>query len=277
MAPHTFDLMEEERPEVYERIPWETLDKKGGNLQWMVYAVAGAVVLGALAYSFMRNQPTVPPPPEAVATTAPVTTATSNMGITPSTVASPVVVAEADLYAVDPELLADQAAAHAEWFAVEYVAVDGAEQSRELLASLLPDGIPLPEAPEGTQVFVDWAGALSVTPTGPALFDVEILVRSLLSAGENGFVRQPPLVVGVEVSVGDDGRARVTGAPTLTAVDPASPAHGMLGEVPGELVARMETDYGTVIGGTQDDDGTWRVVVMSEGADGVRRPVTVIP
>ena len=269
--------MEEERPEVYERIPWETLDRKSGDRQWMVYAVAGAVVLGALAYSFMRNQPMVPPPPEAVATTAPATTVTSNMGTTPSTVASPVVVSEADLYAVDPELLADQAAAHAEWFAVEFVSVDGAETSRELLASLLPEGIPLPEAPEGTQVFVDWAGALSVTQTGSALFDVEILVRSLLSTGESGFVRQSPLVVGIEVSVGDDGRARVTGAPTLAAVDPASPARGLMAEVPGDLVARVETDYGTVIGGHQDDDGTWRVVVMSEGNDGVRRPVTVIP
>lgn len=269
--------MEEERPEVYERIPWETLDRKSGDRQWMVYAVAGAVVLGALAYSFMRNQPMVSPQSEAVVTTAPATTVTSSMGITPSTVASPVVVAEADLYAVDPELLADQAAAHAEWFAVEFVSVDGAERSRELLTSLLPEGIPLPEAPEGTQVFVDWAGALSVTQTGPALFDVEILVRSLLSTGEGGFVRQPPLVVIVEVSVGDDGKARVTGAPTLAAVDPASPARGLLGEVPADLVDRVETEYGTVVGGHQDDDGTWRVVVMSQGSDGVRRPVTVIP
>lgn len=274
---HTFDRMEQERPEVYERIPWETLDRKGGDRQWLVYAVAGAVVLGALAYSFMKNQPTLPPPPEAVATTAPVTTATSNMGTSPSTVASPVVVAEADLYAVDPELLADQAAAHAEWFAVEYVSVDGAESSRELLAALLPEGIPVPEAPEGTQVFVDWAGALSVTQTGPALFDVEILVRSLLSTGEAGFVRQAPLIVGVPVSVGEDGRVRVTGAPTVAPADPASPAPGLLVEVPEDVAARVEADYGTVIGGIQAEDGTWRVVVIAEGTDGVRRPVTISP
>lgn len=121
--------MESEREEVYERIPWETLEKKGGDRQWMVYAIAGAVTLGALAYSFIRNQPL--PPARAdqsvVTTIAASTATTAGRPATPSSVASPVVVAEADLYAVDPERLVDRAAAHAEWVAVEYVSYDGSE------------------------------------------------------------------------------------------------------------------------------------------------------
>ena len=36
--------MEQERNEVYERIPWETLDQKKGDRQWIMFAVAGAIM-----------------------------------------------------------------------------------------------------------------------------------------------------------------------------------------------------------------------------------------
>ena len=271
--------MDTERDEVYERIPWETLEKRGGDRQWLVYSIAGAVVLGALAYSFMRNQPTAAPPSaEGVTTTAPATVSTeSNIGSTPSTVASPVVVAEADLYAVDPELLVEQASSHAEWFAVEYMAVDGTEVSRELLSALLPEGVPVPEAAEGTQVFVDWSRAMSATQTGPLSFDVAVLVRSLVSDGEAGFVRQEPQIVTVAITMGEDGRPGGATAPRLTTAVIPPPAETVLGAVPEELAGRLEADHGTVVGGYQQDDGSWQVVVMAEGADGVRRPVTVTP
>lgn len=268
--------MEPERDEVYERIPWETIEKKSGDRQWIVYAVAGAVALGALAYSFMRNQPTAPPPTEAAAvvTTVPATTADSNIGSTPSTVASPVVVAEADLYAVDPERLVDQAASHAEWFAMEYVNVDGSDQSRETLEALLPAGVPLPEAPDDTQVYVDWVRARSVTQTGPVSFDVEVLVRSLVSSGEGGFVRQAPTVVIVGVEVGDDGLPRISRVPSIEKAVPGAPAEVTLTEVPDDVPVPSE---GEVLGGVQTEDGSWEVVVMAPGPDGVRRAVTVDP
>ncbi|TDI36307.1 MAG: hypothetical protein E2O99_03760, partial [Acidobacteria bacterium] len=116
--------MDEERQEVYERIPWETLEKQGGDRQWLVVAVAGAVAVGALAYSFTKSQPapaSVPNPVAAAVTDPPVT-----MAIAPvTTLQTPLVMAEADLYAIDPERIIDQAKALAEWFAVEYFAVDG--------------------------------------------------------------------------------------------------------------------------------------------------------
>jgi len=268
--------MEPDRQEVYERIPWETLERKGGDRQWLVYAVAGAVVLGALAYSFMRSQPTAaPPPPETVtAATAPAATAPSNMDSTPSTVTSPLVVTEADLYAVDPERLVDQAAGHAEWLAIEYVAYDGSEQSTETLQTLLPAGLPLPDAPDDTQVFVDWARARAVTQTGPTSFEVDVLVRSLVSSGESGFVRQPPLVVSVPVEVGEDGEPLVVGVPGLAVVESTDPIQIELLEVPEEVSSQIETQ-GEIVGGVQRSDGTWDVVIVVEGPDGVRRPSLV--
>lgn len=269
--------MDNERDEVYERIPWETLEKKGGNRQWIVYAVAGAVALGALAYSFVRSQPVPPAEPfvESVATTATATTPATPLRETPSSVAGPVVVAEADLYAVDPERLLDEAAAHAEWVAVEYVSFDGSEQSETMLTSLLPAGAGLPRAPEGTQVFVDWARAARVVETGPASFEVSVLVRSLSASGDGGFVRQPFRTVVVPVEVDDRG-ARAAGVPTMTETTPAPTVEMKLTSPPEEVLSTIEAGS-EVIGGRPLGDGSWEVVVMAPDSDGVTRPVSVRP
>lgn len=271
--------MEPERPEVYERIPWETLEKKGNDRQWLLYAVAGAVVLGALAYSFMRNQPVPVPPPATVAAVSVPATTTTSVPAAPqaSTVASPLVVAEADLYAVDPERLLDQAATHAEWFAVEFVSYDGSEQSSTTLAALLPPDAPLPEAPDGTQVFVDWARASTVTQSGPAEFDVAVLVRSLVSTGEEGFRRQPARSLTVTVVVDDEAGPRVAGLPTLGVVESSSGPELGLTELPEELTGSLDPAAGEPVGGIPGVDGQWQIVVMAEGSDGVRRPVVVSP
>jgi hypothetical protein len=270
--------MSEERDEVYERIPWESLEKKGAGRQWIVYAVAGAVALGALAYSFVRSQPVAPAPlasaPESAPTSVPPTT-TIPASDTPASVTGPVVMAEADLYAVDPERLIDEVVAHAEWVAVEYVAFDGSEESQSTLASLLPTGVGSPQAPDGTQVFVDWARAAQVEETAPRSFEVSVLVRSLGSSGEGGFVRQPSRTVIVPVEVGEDG-PRVTGVPGVAATSVVPPSDLTLTTPPEEVLARIEA--GTeVVGGRQLDDGSWEVVVMFPGPDGVTRPASLRP
>lgn len=269
--------MDTERDEIYERIPWETLEKKGGDRRWIVYVLAGAVALGTLAYSFTRNQPVAPVPtsPTAVATTVPASPSTTPPATSPSTVASPLVVAEADLYAVDPERIIDQARAHAEWFAVEYVSADAGEESQAILAALLPAGIPLPSAPEGTQVYVDWAGAIGVEEVAPMTYDVSVLVRSLLSADTGGFTRQPPRVVVASVEVTDQG-PRVASAPVVSVADPGPSATLELEPIPDELLTAIE-GAGDVVGGRRLIDGTWEVVTVVTSPDGVARPVTVRP
>lgn len=267
-------LMEPERNEVYERIPWETLDRGSGDRQWLVIAVAGAVVVAALAFSFMRSQPVTTTVMEPVPAAAP-SAVSPPPESTPTTVTSPVVMAEADLYAVDTEGFADLAASHAEWFAVEYLSVDGSEQSRETLASLLPSGVPLPEAPEDTQVFVDWAGAQSVTETVPLSYHVEVVVRSLLAQGDGGFTRQPVTRMQVMVQIGDDGLPRVTSPPRVVETVPMPQNEMALSPVPEPIRAQVESTHGAVVGGIQQPDGGWLVVAMVIGPDGVTRPVTV--
>lgn len=271
--------MDPERPEVYERIPWETLEQKGSQKQWLAYAVAAAVTLGALAYTFIRNQPlpvadpvasesTIAPTPAATPSSAPPPTATP-------TVPSPLVVAEADLYAVDPERLFEQASAHAEWVAVEYVTMDGSDQSGQTLAGLLPQGAPLPTAEEGVQVLADWVGSRSVTQTGPTTFRVEVVVRSMASSAESGFIRQPPRLVVIEVEIGENGVPRVTDVPELRQMPATTPADLTLEVVPDDVVAELGDVE--LVGGHLDADGNWEVVVLETGADGVTRPVLIRP
>ncbi len=266
--------MDEERQEVYERIPWETLEKQGGDRQWLVIAVAGAVAVGALAYSFTKSQPapaSVPNPVAAAVTDPPVTMAVAPV----TTLQTPLVMAEADLYAIDPERIIDQAKALAEWFAVEYFAVDGSDQSQATLGSLMPSGVPLPEAPAGTQVFVDWVGVQSVTETAPLAYDIEVLVRSLMAQGDGGFVRQPTRVATIGVVIGDDGLPRVARPPAITTPTALSPMTMLLTPLPVTLQEQVESAYGLVVGGEQLEDGRWRVVAMVEGIDGVRRPTII--
>ncbi|HEU4318791.1 MAG TPA: hypothetical protein VFS66_01775 [Acidimicrobiia bacterium] len=270
--------MEPERDEVYERIPWETLQQKGGERNWIVYAVAGAIALGALGYSFMRSQPEPPAPIDAGAeTTVPVTTPpepATPATVSPQPVASPVVVAEADLYAVDQGLYLQKAASHAEWFAVEFVSVDGDEKSRALLESLLPPGSPLPESEPGIQVFVDWAGAREVIQSGATTFEVEVLVRSLVSRDGALFTRVPPLLLAVPVELDGNGDPVISGLPSQRQPDPGQAAQLDLVEVPPDVVSTLGVE-GEVLGGRQLPDGGWEVVVVGVGADGVRRPFTV--
>lgn len=269
--------MDSEREEVYERIPWETLEDKRGDRQWMVYAVAGAVTLGAMAYSFTRNQPVAPAP-----VTAPVVATTVGTGAAPITtaepaVASPVVVSEADLYAVDPERVIDHVSAHAEWLAVEYISFDGTERSRETLAALLPAGVPVPEAPEGTQVFVDWARTTQVTQTGPIGYRIEVLVRSLVASGESAFARQPARRLVVDIELGDDGVPMVSGVPEVTGVSAGAQAELALVPVPEDVASQLDTTQAEILGGIQAADGSWQVVVVTPGPDGVSRPTVVRP
>jgi hypothetical protein len=270
--------MEPERNEVYERIPWETLEEKKSDRQWLMFGVAGAIVLGALAYSFMSNRmaplPVVTTLPEAQETALPDTLPAQALPPTAST--SPIVTAEADLYAIHPERVVDRVAAHAEWFVAEYLTVDGSEQSRATLASLMPAGVPLPSPPEGTRVFVEWVRAVSVEETAPLAYRVTVLVRSLAAEGEGAYVRQAPLEVAVDISL--SAEAPQVLMPPEVHPAPAGTAHELiLVPVPDEIgaAALLQSGGSEVIGGAQGADGGWRVVLLAPGPDGVTRPVTV--
>lgn len=274
--------MEQERNEVYERIPWETLEEKKGDRQWLLFGVAGAIVLGALAYSFMSNRPAPipvvttapiaqePPPAESVPVQALPPTAS------PTAATAPVVTSEADLYAVHPERVIDRVAAHAEWFVAEYLTVDGSEQGRATLSLLLPAGVPLPVAPQGSRVFVEWVRTATVEEIAPLTYRATVLARSLAAQGDGAYERQATLEVTVEVSLAAD-MPQVLMPPMMKPVTVAAAPQLTLVAVPEEVAAlALEQSGGSeVVGGTQTEGGGWRVVLLATGPDGVSRPVTV--
>ena len=277
--------MEPERNEVYERIPWETLDEKKGDRQWLMFGVAGAIVLGALAYSFVSNRPA----PVSVATTmattpslapetsAPLTTVAAAPALPPTVVAVPEVTAEADLYAVHPERAIDRVAAHAEWFVTEFLTVDGSEESRASLTALMPAGVPLPVAAEGTRVFVEWVRATGVEETAPLTYRVTVLARSLAAQDDAAYQRQAPLELAVDISLSEESPQVVT-APQVRPAASGEPHQLALAQVPEEVgSAALQQAAGTeVVGGVQTPDGGWQVVVLAPTPDGVSRPVTVV-
>jgi hypothetical protein len=273
--------MEPERNEVYERIPWETLEDKKGDRQWLMLGVAGAVVLGALAYSFMSNRP----PAAVVATTisataapslAPVATPAPAPALPPTASTSPVVTAEADLYAVHPERTIDRVAAHAEWFVAEYLTFDGSEEGRAALTSLMPAGTPLPSATESTRVFVEWVRASSIEEIAPLTYRVTVLARSLAAEADAVYQRQAPLELVVDITL-DEGDPQVVLPPEIRPAATAPARQLILDTVPDQVgaMALEQTGGSEVVGGNQSADGGWQVVVLVTTPDGVTRPVSV--
>jgi hypothetical protein len=272
--------MEQERNETYERIPWDTLEEKKPDRQWMMMAVAGAVVLGALAYSFMSNRPAPVPVASTLAAPVPDTTRVAlpvpQAAAQPVATTAPVVTAEADLYAVHPERVIDRAVAHAEWFVAEYLTMDDTDEGRAALTGLLPAGVPMPAAADGTRVFVEWVRASAVEEIGQLVYRVTVLARSLAAGSNEEYQRQAPLQVEVDVSVAGDA-PQVVMAPRLSPAQPG-PTHQLaLVTVPGEVgaTALQQSGGSEVVGGLQTQDGIWQVVVLVATPDGVTRPVSV--
>ena len=244
--------MGEEREEIYERIPWDSINTPVSDRRWLVYAVSGAIALGSLTYSFFSrpSQPvsvtTASEVVEPLAASPPPTQPTSTAGV-PDPPTSPLVMSEADLMAVEPDTLVDMASAYAEWFAYEYIAFDGSARSGELLRSMLPGTVPAPESPSGSQVWVDWVRAMEARQLEPALIEVDVIVRSLLASAGGEFERLPPRTVTLLIRIDGDGEPVVASAPVVTEE--------------------------TAAGGA----AAWGEVEMVAGIDGVLRPQAPMP
>ncbi|MGH3651150.1 MAG: hypothetical protein ACRDU9_10635, partial [Acidimicrobiia bacterium] len=68
----------------------------------------------------------------------------------------------------------------------------------------------------------------------------------------------------------------VVAAPTVGPVPLGEHAEISLVELPPDVAALVE-GQGEIVGGRQLADGNWEVVVMTQGGDGARRPVTLRP
>lgn len=223
--------MDEERDvEVFERIPWESLEAKSDR-RWMAYALAVVIVLGAVGVSLGRQM--AAPPEPVPTTTAPVST-------TPETVAPattvevaaapgpPTTWSEADLMALPAETIETTAMAVAEWFVVDFFTRDDPEDDRS---------------------FVEWARAWQMEWETPTSARVTVLVRRLGATADEPYHRLGAEAWDVELELDEEDWSVASG-----------PARG---ETP-ELVVR-DTD---AIGGEWTDEAgvTWRIEERPEGS-----------
>lgn len=271
--------MEEKREEIYERIPWETLENPRNDRQTLIIGIAAAVVVGALAYSFFSKQQAAPVVAAPVGVTAPqpvpTVPAPALEPLAPPPSPAPQNIAEADLYAVAPSALAELAAAHAEWFVLEYLTIDGSQEN-PTLRMLLPGDIPIPSAPEGARVFVEWVRALSTEEIEVGLYAVDVLARYMVASDGQTYERVAPEMLSVVVAVTESG-AQVRGVPMVGQAVTTSNGAASLVEVPAgiaDLVLGVHPDA-EVIGGLHDPSGGWQVVAMVPTPGGIVRPILI--
>jgi hypothetical protein len=252
--------MADNNDEQFERIPWEQLRTPPGSRRNLVYVVAAAVAAAGISAALSRNFAPDTPSPDTTASPAVVTTPV----LTTTTTLEPAPWTEADLMAIHPEELKAEAGVMAEWFVSDYFSVDGTEQLRAEVGSLLPAGVDVSPPLTGHRSFVEWARTTSVVEEGPAEFAVVVVVRSLGAGPGEGYERVPLRAVEVILRWTDDGWS-VIDLPSPTSLPRFSPAAGEYpqGEIPPEVSAQALDRLGPgarVIGGGVVD-GRWRIVV----------------
>ena len=236
--------------EIFERIPWDALEKPRDR-RWIVYLVAAAVVMGAIGVSVGRGMITVGPSP----TTAPSVPQTPDP-TTPPDVTAPVATApeipttwtEADLMAVPAETLEDSAAVMAEWFIVDYFTRDGGNSDA------------------GGRSFVEWAAVVDCKWVSSSVMELTVVVRRLAAEGNDPYQRIPVEGWQVTTELGDEGWVVVQGPVATAAPDPAVDLVPLDGPVPAE-VASPGAD-GTAHG-AMEIEGGWIVEVDWTDAAGL--------
>jgi len=272
--------------ERFEHIPWEQIAPKGSQKKLIIYAVAGAVLIGGLTAAVVRDRVTHPSlvstPTVTMSTTTPEAETTVEGGPpaaplptsdAPNTAAgSPQVWSEADLLAFPAESLAAEAAAIAEWLASDFFTVDGGSQVPDDLRRVFPDGSALPVALPGARSFVEWARAVSVEESAPALYEVLVVVRRLGAAEGESYRRIAPVGVVITVAWTEQGWS-VTDLPAVA--DPP-----ILAQAPGWATTDVPVEVAAAGSGAEILAGSlvgdkWRLVVQVEDSMGVSWPMVI--
>ncbi|MGH8911652.1 MAG: hypothetical protein ACRDVD_04000 [Acidimicrobiia bacterium] len=237
--------------EIFERIPWESLEKPP-NRRWALYLVAAAVVMGAVGLTVGRGIATpqaVPPSTVPPTTVAPVT---SLPGLGPTTipVASapdiPTTWSEADLMAVPAQDLEDGAAALAEWYVVDYFTRDGSGA----------DG----------RSFVEWSAVLDKRWLTASALEHTVVVRRLAAPGDEPYDRVPTEAWRVTTELVDEGWVVVEGPVEATPPEPAVDRASLDGSLPPEVSGRLDD---VEVRGATEVAGRWLVEVDWTDAAGL--------
>ena len=275
--------MSEEFEEV-ERIPWAALAAATPDPRRRL-AVVGIGVIALLALVLLAARWLLGP--EASADIEPVAASRNSVGTMPTEQSGPydsafaepapatgsAIYSEADLMAVSVDTETRIATMWAERFVRDYLTVDGDGSIAVEVAQLV--AAELPEPPVGLTSFVEWVEAYAVTTTRPARHRVEVAYR-LLIGSDGTFVRQPTAAMAVTLDVDVDGTATLAGFPEAIAIPTlrAATAPALTAQIPDWVAERAEAGGASIVGAYRADD-VWWVVLMSELAPGVIRPLVV--
>lgn len=257
----------DEDGESFESIPWEALDRLGGsNDQRRWYIIAGVIVAVAVGFSAMRSLGSSAPveivdaPPVPVSVAAPVTTT--------STI--PEATTEADLMAVDTQMLERAAAGLAEAAAVQYFSAES-------------DGIWTGvEFDSSRSTFVESATAVTVTQVAATRFEVIVAVSLLDAADGSPFVRRPLRGVSILVDA-TDGVFRPVDLPTPAVLPfaPFAPESTTATAADGPMIeaaTAIAAPFGTVVADSvvvhRLESGETRVVVSVVDDAGIAWPMS---
>lgn len=177
--------MDDERDvEVFERIPWESLQTKPDR-RWTVYLASGVLVLGAIGVSVGRQMSAPTPPAMSTPSVPAATTVAVPPPVTepPPTSTTAPLWSEADLMALPAATLEIPALARAEWFVSDYFTRDGEEE----------------------RSFVEWVRAESIEWVAESTAEVSVLVRRLAASGDDPYTRLPTELWLVTMELSDEG------------------------------------------------------------------------
>jgi len=237
--------------EIFERIPWDALEKPQDR-RWIVYLAAAAVVMGAIGVSVGRGMiPVGSPPATAPSVTSPTPEPTTPPDITVPLAAAPetpTTWTEADLMAVPAETLEDSAAVMAEWFIVDYFTRDGRDSDA------------------GGRSFVEWAAVVDRNWLSSSVMELTVVVRRLAAEGDDVYQRIPVEGWLVTTELDDEGWVVVQGPVATSAPDPAVDLVPLDGPVPAEVAS--DGADGTLHGAVKMDGG-WIVEVDWTDAAGL--------
>lgn len=229
--------------EVFESIPWDELRDLGdtSRRRRLWYLVGGALVVAVLAFSVVRTfstpdprvviPPTVPPSPPS----SPAAPSSPEPAVDPAPTysppllpATPAVMSEADLRAVENPTASDgdsqdgrRAASYSEWFVLDYFTLDGTEQP-DLLEYWLP-GINRPLDTSARPLsYVEWVRTLWAEPVAEGRWRTVVALRRLVSVDGAAYSRLPTQAVEVVVDFGG-GMPTIVDLPRFIPLPEANP------------------------------------------------------
>ncbi|MDJ0662950.1 MAG: hypothetical protein QNJ75_00220 [Acidimicrobiia bacterium] len=192
--------------EELEQIPWAALAANSPSPRNRYLAAAAVVVILAAATAWIATRSDG----GAVSIAAPAVRSIPIASDAPAAIPPPStapVYSEADLMLIDTGDETLLAIMQAEWLVRDLLTVDGDPLIDGRIVRLLP-GVSRSDTP----AYVEWARAFAVESVEPGRYRVEVIYRTLTGT-EEGYVRQQPGALAVELAIDVGGSASLVGEP----------------------------------------------------------------